>query len=66
MTHPAFHSISDAIEALEAALESANLTLIQRQVLSDMRDDLHGVNEIDTFSDVCKLAILRAQRGHFF
>ncbi|MBM2294693.1 hypothetical protein JQX09_22495 [Sulfitobacter pseudonitzschiae] len=65
MTHPALHSVSDAIEALEEALKLADLPIIQRQILTDMRDDLHSVIEINTFADVCELANEHAKRGYY-
>jgi len=65
MTHPALHSVEDAIEAIDAALDSGTLTILQRQVLSDMRDDLGTVTDIHTFADVCDLANKSAKRGYY-
>lgn len=66
MTHPALNSISESIEAINAALECAELSIIQRQILTDMRDDLESVTIFDTFADVCEAAVEAAKRGHIF
>lgn len=55
----------DGIDALDAALENENLSLIQRQVLRDMRDDLERATEINTFSDVVELALQHATQGYY-
>lgn len=65
MTHPAYHTLLDSIEALEAAIETAELSIIQRQVLRDMRDDLRGAADFNTFSDVVELANKQAARGYY-
>ncbi|WP_226779010.1 hypothetical protein [Oceaniglobus trochenteri] len=65
MTHPAFHSVQDTIEAIDAALETAKLSIIQRQILRDLRNDLGGASEIDTFADVVELAKTEAARRFY-
>lgn len=65
MTHPALHSVGQAIEVLDAVLDGAELTILQRQILSDMRSDLETVADIDTFADVCELALAHAKRGYY-
>ncbi|MEO1024058.1 MAG: hypothetical protein AAFX07_00710 [Pseudomonadota bacterium] len=65
MTHAGLYSVRDGIDALDAALENENLSLIQRQVLRDMRDDLERATEINTFSDVVELALQHATQGYY-
>lgn len=64
MTHPAFYTITDAIEALDEALKSADLNLPQQQVLTDLRDDLHQLEDFDTFADAVAFAKRHAALGH--
>lgn len=65
MTHPALFSIEDAVEALGAALDLEGLTIIQRRVLADLRDDLNRAADINTVSDVVDLALRQAENGHY-
>lgn len=65
MTHPALYSVEDSINAIEATLTGGGLSVMQRQVLVDMRDDLYRAEDISTFSDVIDLAIKSAKRGYY-
>lgn len=56
MTYPAFYTIDDAIDALDHVLKSTELTLIQRQVLGDLKEDLGRVVDVETFANVVDIA----------
>lgn len=64
MTHPALFTVQDALDALGAAIEGDQLSIIQHQVLRDLKDDLESVANFDTFSDVVEMARTEASKGY--
>ena len=61
MTHPALYSTEDSLSALDAALKTADLTIMQRRVLEDMRQDLERALDFATFGEVVDFAIRQAR-----
>ena len=66
MTHPAYYTVDDAIEALNIALSGEQLTIIQLQVLTDLRDDLQQLNQFDTIAEAVELATDKHKQRAFY